>query len=155
MKKNKKYNFVDLFSGAGGFLRGFMNQGFEPMFSVENWKPAISTHKRNYPNVPIIDKDIRDISNKELLNLKNNTRINVLVGGPPCQGFSTIGNRNPEDERNNLILEYLRFVKILQPDVFVMENVRGLVSMKDGYYRDILLDKFKKIGYKNVICKII
>lgn len=152
---SNKLHFVDLFSGAGGFLRGFLDEGFTPLFSVENWMPAINTHKKNYPKVKIIENDIRKITTKELLELKDKNKVNVVVGGPPCQGFSTIGNRNPEDERNNLILEYLRVVKVLKPDYFIMENVRGLVSSKQGYYRDILIEKFKEIGYKNVISKII
>lgn len=150
-----KLNFVDLFSGAGGFLRGFLDEGFTPLFSIENWKPAINTHKTNYPKIKIIDNDIRKVSNKELLELKGKNKVTVVVGGPPCQGFSTIGNRNPEDERNNLILEFLRVVKVLKPDYFIMENVRGLVSSKQGYYRDVLIEKFKEIGYKNVISKVI
>ena len=147
--------FIDLFSGAGGFLRGFMNQGFEPVFSVENWKPAIDTHKLNYPEVPIISQDIRKITNEKLIEYTKGKKVNVVVGGPPCQGFSTIGNRNPEDARNNLILEFLRVVDTVKPDYFIMENVRGLVSSKNGYFKDILLEKFKDIGYENVQCKII
>lgn len=152
---SEQLTFVDLFSGAGGFLRGFMDAGFEPLFSVENWKPAIETHKTNYPNVPLLSKDIREISNEEFIKSANGKKVNVVVGGPPCQGFSTIGNRNPDDERNNLILEFLRTVKTLKPDFFIMENVRGLVSSRNGYFRDILLERFKEIGYENAQCKII
>ena len=61
MKNKNKPKFIDLFSGAGGFLRGFMDAGFEPVFSVEKWEPAIETHKLNYPNVKLIDKDIKEI----------------------------------------------------------------------------------------------
>jgi len=147
--------FIDLFSGAGGFLRGFLNKGFEPLYSIENWKPAIDTHKLNYPDIPIITEDIRKVSNEELVEYANGRKVNVVVGGPPCQGFSTIGNRNPEDERNNLILEFLRVVKTIKPDYFIMENVRGLVSAKNGFYRDFLLDRFKEMGYKNAVSKIV
>ena len=155
--------FIDLFSGAGGFLRGFMNQGFEPVFSVENWKPAIDTHKLNYPNVPIISQDIRKVTNEKLIEYAKGKKINVVVGGPPCQGFSTIGNRNPEDARNNLILEFLRVVDTVKPDYFIMENVRGLVSSKNGYFKDIVYFKVglneiivsakKKYSKKNIITK--
>ncbi len=152
---SEKLTFVDLFSGAGGFLRGFMDAGYHPLFSVENWKPAIATHKTNYPNILLLPKDIREITDEEFIKNTNDEKVNVVVGGPPCQGFSTIGNRNPDDERNNLILEFLRVVNVLKPDYFIMENVRGLVSSKKGYFRDILLEKFKEIGYKNTKCKII
>lgn len=155
MNMATKLNFVDLFSGAGGFLRGFLDEGFTPLFSIENWSTAVSTHQTNYPKIKVVEKDIRKVSNTDLIKLKGNNHVHVVVGGPPCQGFSTIGNRNPEDERNNLILEFLRVVKVLKPDYFIMENVRGLVSSKQGHYRNILIDRFKKIGYDNVICKVI
>lgn len=148
-------NFVDLFSGAGGFLRGFINQGFNPVYSVENWEPAIKTHIKNYPNVKLLSEDIRSLTKKRLKEETNGTPVNLVIGGPPCQGFSTIGNRNPDDERNNLILEFLRVVDTLKPDYFIMENVRGLVSSKNGYYRDILLERFKEIGYSDVKCEVI
>lgn len=150
-----KLNFVDLFSGAGGFLRGFINKDFDPLFSIENWGPAIDTHKTNYPNVKIVEKDIREISDNEYVELVSNRKVHVVIGGPPCQGFSTIGNRNPEDQRNNLILEFVRAVKVIQPDYFIMENVRGLISAKNGFYKEILLKHFANIGYSNVICKVI
>jgi DNA (cytosine-5)-methyltransferase 1 len=152
---NKKLHFVDLFSGAGGFLRGFLDAGFKPLFSVENWAPAIKTHLSNYSKVKIITDDIRKINSCDLLKSTNGKHVNVLIGGPPCQGFSTIGNRNPNDDRNNLILEYLRVLQVLNPDFFIMENVRGLVSTKQGYYKNILLDKFKDLGYENTKCEVI
>lgn len=147
--------YIDLFSGAGGFLRGFKNAGFKSVFSVENWKPAIETHLKNYPEVPILSEDIRDITNNRLLDITKGKKVTVIVGGPPCQGFSTIGNRDLDDDRNNLILEFLRVVSVVKPQYFLMENVRGLLSSKKGYYSDILLKRFKEIGYSNVKCKVI
>ncbi len=155
MKTKGKLTFVDLFSGAGGLLEGFLQAGYTPLFSVENWKPAIETHKYNFPKVPIIDRDIREIEKKDIQKILGGNSVDVLVGGPPCQGFSTIGNRDPKDQRNNLILEFVRFVSIIKPKVFLMENVQGLVSAKDGYYRDVLIKKFKSLGYNNVIYKVI
>jgi len=151
----RKPTFVDLFSGAGGFLRGFLNVGYHPLFSVENWSPAIKTHKNNYPEVPIVTKDIRTISDKDFEEIKGDESVDVVIGGPPCQGFSTIGSRNPDDERNNLILEFLRVVKILKPKCFIMENVRGIVSSKNGFYKQILEQRFKQLGYENTISKVI
>jgi DNA (cytosine-5)-methyltransferase 1 len=150
-----KLNFIDLFSGAGGFLRGFLDEGFEPLFSIENWKPAILTHKYNYKNIPIIGKDIREITNNEFLDYANGQSVHLVIGGPPCQGFSTIGNRNPDDKRNHLILEFLRVVDIFKPDYFIMENVRGIMTAKGGDYKNILLEKFREIGYKNAECRIV
>ena len=145
--------FIDLFSGAGGFLRGFLDAGFKPLFSVEMWDSAIETHKFNYPKVPIIEKDIRQISDEELTNYVG--KVDVVVGGPPCQGFSTIGKRLERDPRNELVFEYIRFVKTLKPKVFLMENVRGLISTKHGEVKKIIESMFRELGYdvySDVLC---
>lgn len=146
-------SYVDLFSGAGGFLRGFMDAGFKPEFSVEMWDPAIQTHKRNYPNVPLWDRDIRTIKNKEIQPYKG--KVDLIIGGPPCQGFSTIGKRLVKDPRNELVFEFIRFVKVIKPKVFLMENVRGLLSANNGLVKDAITAEFEKIGYNvkhEVIC---
>ena len=150
MKINK---FIDLFSGAGGLLRGFMDAGFEPEFSVEVWEPAIQTHNRNYPQVPIWNRDIRTIKNEEIEKYKE--KVDLIVGGPPCQGFSTIGKRLVKDPRNELVFEFIRFVDVIRPRVFLMENVRGLLSANNGMIKDAITAEFEAIGYKvkhEVIC---
>ncbi|MDB8556553.1 DNA cytosine methyltransferase [Turicibacter sanguinis] len=152
MENNKLPTFIDLFSGAGGFLRGFLDAGFQPLFSVEIWEPAIQTHKKNYPNVKLIDKDIREISDSYIEKYKN---VDVIIGGPPCQGFSTIGKRLDKDPRNELVFQYIRFVKIIQPKFFIMENVKGLLSAQKGELRDIIKNEFEEIGYHNIECKVL
>lgn len=144
----KKRTFIDLFSGAGGFLRGFMDANFEPLFSVEVWKPAIQSHERNFPQIPLYDKDIRTINNEELFKYKD--KADVVIGGPPCQGFSTIGKRLMKDPRNELVFEFIRFVDVIKPKVFLMENVRGLLSSNNGKTRDAICKEFEAIGYHNV-----
>lgn len=149
----KLNNFIDLFSGAGGFLRGFMDAGLKPEFSVELWPPAIETHRLNYPQVPIISKDIREIKDEEILKYKGS--IDLIIGGPPCQGFSTIGKRLVKDPRNELVFEFIRFVDIIKPKVFLMENVRGLLSSNKGLVKEAITNEFERIGYKvihEVIC---
>lgn len=146
-------NFIDLFSGAGGFLRGFMDAGIHPEFSVEVWEPAIKTHNRNYPNVPVWDRDIRTITNEEISTYKD--KVDLIIGGPPCQGFSTIGKRLVKDPRNELVFEFIRFVQIIRPKVFLMENVRGLLSAGNGLIKDAITAEFEAIGYRvkhEVIC---
>ena len=146
-------SFVDLFSGAGGLLRGFMDAGFTPVFSVEMWEPAIQTHKRNYPTVTLWDRDIRKITDKEIEKYKG--KVDLIVGGPPCQGFSTIGKRLVKDPRNELVFEFIRFVNVIKPKVFLMENVRGLLSTNDGLIKDAITKEFESIGYDvkhEVIC---
>ena len=148
----KTYKFIDLFSGAGGLLRGFMNAGFIPVFSVEFWKPAVKTHKHNYPQVEVWSRDIRTIEDQELK--KYIGKIDVIVGGPPCQGFSTIGKRLIKDPRNELVFEFVRFVDVVRPKVFIMENVRGLLSANNGAVRDAIVEEFREKGY-TVVSKVI
>ncbi|MDB1949256.1 MULTISPECIES: DNA cytosine methyltransferase [Clostridium] len=152
MERKSKPRFIDLFSGAGGFLRGFIDAGFEPVFSVEKWEPAIETHRLNYPSVPLINKDIREITDDELKSYKG---IDVIIGGPPCQGFSTIGKRIVKDPRNELVFEFIRFVKVIQPKIFLMENVKGLLSSHNGELREIIKSEFENIGYHNIHCKVL
>lgn len=150
---NKKPTFIDLFSGAGGLLRGFMDSGFEPLFSVEFWKPAVETHILNYPSVPLKNADIRTITNDEIACFRG--KVDVIVGGPPCQGFSTIGKRLVKDPRNELVFEFIRFVNVIRPKLFLMENVRGLLSSGKGIIKESIENEFKSIGYKitsRVLC---
>ena len=152
MKKQNSLTFIDLFSGAGGLLRGFMDAGYNPVFSVEMWEPAIDTHKMNYPSVKIIESDIRNISNGSLNKYCN--KADVIVGGPPCQGFSTIGKRIVKDPRNELVFEFIRFVDTIKPKAFLMENVRGLLSSNGGKTKTAIEEEFKSIGY-NVVSKVL
>lgn len=152
-KMKNDLTFIDLFSGAGGLLRGFIDAGFEPSFSVEMWEPAIETHNKNYPFVPLVNADIRTIKNDELT--KYTDKIDVIVGGPPCQGFSTIGKRLVKDPRNELVFEFIRFVDTIKPKAFLMENVRGLLSSDGGKTKSAIEEEFKKIGYtvdSRVLC---
>lgn len=152
MKTPNDLTFIDLFSGAGGLMRGFMDAGYTPVFSVEVWQPAIETHNLNYPNIPLIAEDIRTIDNARLAPCCD--KIDVIVGGPPCQGFSTIGKRLVKDPRNELVFEFIRFVDVIRPKVFLMENVRGLLSSDGGKIKQAIEEEFRNIGY-NVISKVL
>lgn len=146
-------SFIDLFSGAGGMLRGFMDAGLKPEFSVEFWKPAVQTHEKNYPNVPVWNRDIRTITDDEIKEYKG--KVDLIIGGPPCQGFSTIGKRLVKDPRNELVFEFIRFVNVIQPKIFLMENVRGLLSANNGLIKDAITAEFESIGYNvthQVVC---
>ena len=152
MKTPNDLTFIDLFSGAGGLMRGFMDAGYTPVFSVEVWQPAIETHNLNYPSIPLIAEDIRTIDNARLAPYCD--KIDVIVGGPPCQGFSTIGKRLVKDPRNELVFEFIRFVDVIRPKVFLMENVRGLLSSDGGKIKQAIEEEFRNIGY-NVISKVL
>lgn len=149
---SKKYTYIDLFTGAGGLYRGFKNAGLEHLFSVEIWKPAIDTLRLNYPGIELYEDDIRELKGKELLR---DRECDVLVGGPPCQGFSTIGKRLEKDPRNELVFEFIRMVKEIQPKFFIMENVKGLLSANKGIMKKLLINEFREIGYANTISQVL
>lgn len=143
-----KPTVLDLFSGCGGFSYGFQEAGFEIVAFVEMWKPAIENYLKNHPNAKHIGADITKISDAVIKEYEN--KIDVIIGGPPCQGFSMAGKRNPNDKRNKLYKEYLRFVRIIKPKIIVMENVKGLLSMKDSNNERVIsriVNDLIKLGY--------
>lgn len=127
---------LDLFAGCGGFSKGFADAGYDIVAFVEQWKPAIETYKKNHPHAIHLGKDIQTIEYEIIAQWKN--RIDLIIGGPPCQGFSYCGKRDPKDKRNQLYKEFLRFVAIIKPKLVVIENVSGLLSMKDQSGEKIL-----------------
>lgn len=153
----KKFTYIDLFSGAGGFSLGFDKAGFKNVFSVDREPEFCETYKFNFPNHKLIQKDITKLTKKEILNLVNNRKVDVIIGGPPCQGFSIAGNigrRFLNDERNYLFKEFARVVKIVNPKFIIIENVARLYNHNGGKTRNDIINEFKKIGY-HVECKVI
>ncbi|WP_308764909.1 DNA cytosine methyltransferase [uncultured Bacteroides sp.] len=153
-KKQSHYTVIDLFAGAGGFGLGFQlaNKNFKVACSLEIDKWAIETlMANNTHNQIIIHGDIRKYNNnKKILDICP-IKPDVIIGGPPCQGFShASGKKDPSDPRNSLFKNYAQWVKTLKPKVFVMENVRGLLNgtnEKGEKVIDIITKTFKKIGY--------
>ncbi|MHA2298270.1 MAG: DNA cytosine methyltransferase [Candidatus Hodarchaeales archaeon] len=124
---------VDLFAGCGGFSHGMERAGVKIITANEIWEPAYNTYSENHSNTVVIPGDIQDKNIKTKLknSIPNNGRkIDVVFGGPPCQGFSISGNRNPLDSRAHLYKEFIDFVRLTQPKVFLMENVKGILSTK-------------------------
>lgn len=148
------YNFVDLFSGAGGLSCGLTMAGFTPIASVEIMPEAVETYRYNFVQKKNFDEDVetRDIRQEEvkqeLYNSIGKRHVHLLVGGFPCQGFSMSGNRVITDERNSLYLEMLKIVEHIQPEYIVMENVEGLRSMLNGKIEEKIISDYKKIGYE-------
>ncbi|MBN1969668.1 MAG: DNA cytosine methyltransferase [Candidatus Delongbacteria bacterium] len=160
----KEYSYIDIFSGCGGLSVGLMNSGWKGIFAIEKSKEAFETLKYNlinnkkhfnWPNwLPIqnycIDNVIKRYKN-ELEELKG--KVDLIVGGPPCQGFSTAGKRNREDERNNLVNSYIKFIKIVKPSMLFFENVKGFTlcfKKKNGgikHYSNYVCDKLSSLGY--------
>lgn len=143
-------NYIDLFSGAGGLGLGFEWQGFQNLFSVEFNKEIAETYKYNFPKNHLIVDDIKNISDIQLKKIQNNIPVDVIIGGPPCQGFSIAGNigrKFTEDSRNYLFKEFVRVVNVLKPRIFVMENVARMATHNHGQTIEEICNEFTKIGY--------
>lgn len=140
---------IDLFAGAGGLSLGFEQAGFDICAAVEVDPVHAAVHKANFPNSAVICSDIRDVTGDAIRNAASlgNRDIAVVIGGPPCQGFSLIGHRVLTDSRNELVLHFLRIVKELHPLAFVMENVPGMATGRHTQLLDELLDEFQQAGY--------
>ena len=141
------YNIIDLFSGCGGLSLGFELAGYNTLLGLDNDKAAIETFVKNHKNSVGITKDITEISGEEIRELVGNKNIDVVIGGPPCQGMSLAGPRKLHDPRNKLYLSFIRIVKELQPKAFVIENVPGLVSLFKGAIKESILEEFQQMGY--------
>lgn len=139
---------VDLFSGCGGLALGFKWAGFNTLLASDVDENCEKTYTHNFPNVPFIKNDLRDISSSEIKKIIAKP-VDVVVGGPPCQGFSLANknrNKTKSDPRNELFYEFVRVVTDLQPKAFVMENVRGLLSMQKGQVIKLMKEEFENAG---------
>ncbi|MGB0560503.1 MAG: DNA cytosine methyltransferase [Spirulinaceae cyanobacterium] len=143
------YNFVDLFCGAGGMTQGMVQAGFNPVASAEIHPVASATHRRNFPGCHHFCGDVKSFSPQDWLDSAHSKPIHVVVGGPPCQGFSVAGKRDPNDPRNHLFKEFIRIVDQIQPWYVVMENVPGILTMKQGRVKQDILKEFAAIGYSH------
>ncbi|MGY4105297.1 DNA cytosine methyltransferase [Ignavigranum ruoffiae] len=144
-------NYIDLFAGAGGFTLGLERLGFNNLFSVEYDEQAALTYKQNFPSHNLIQKDIRDLTDEEIKSLISNNNVDIVIGGPPCQGFSIAGNigrKFIDDDRNKLFKEFVRVVKVTQPELFIMENVAHLATHNKGRTINEITSEFEKLGYK-------
>ncbi|MCR4322542.1 MAG: DNA cytosine methyltransferase [Candidatus Azambacteria bacterium] len=141
-----KLKVLDLFSGCGGLSYGFVRAGFDVVAGIDNWKDSLITFERNHPGSKGI---LMDLGNFDPKNLEKITgKIDVVVGGPPCQGFSISGKRNPNDPRNGLYTSFVKTVKQLRPKAFVLENVPNLVAMSGGKIKNKILKDFTALGYE-------
>lgn len=146
----RRRGVLDLFCGAGGLGLGFEMAGFSVVAAVDNDKQAIEAHKKNFPNCETIIGDICEIASDpktKLAGLIKNKKISGIIGGPPCQGFSFIGERVVTDHRNMLTSRFMDIVFALQPDFFLMENVGGLLNIgaRPRFHKH-LLQYAKSIG---------
>lgn len=143
---------IDLFCGCGGLSHGFEKAGFEIELAIDLWEDAILTYNHNHKNKVGKLLDIHDVTNQELEKFKG--KIDGVIGGPPCQGYSTVGTRDINDPRNHLYIEYCRVVEKVQPEFFLIENVRGLLTLGNGMFKKDIIKRFSKLGY-NVSFKLL
>lgn len=148
---------IDLFAGCGGLSLGFEMAGFDIPLAIEKDEWASETYKNNHPSTRVLTADITKITDLKKLINKKDLPIDGIIGGPPCQGFSLSGNRDKNDPRNSLFMEFVRFVKHFKPKFFVMENVTGILSMKtknNQNVKDLILSEYDTAGYNVKICKL-
>ena len=148
---SEKPKVFDLFAGAGGFSLGFHQAGFETlgMLEIDLW--ATDTLKNNFPSSDVLHQSIIDFNAEKYFQTLGQTP-SIIIGGPPCQGFSLCrrGTGEPTDPRNELLFEFLKVVKAVQPDVFVIENVANLFKAKNKdkvFVRDVLREEIEGLGY--------
>lgn len=144
---------VDLFSGAGGVTLGLINAGFNVVFCADADSACEATHRRNFPTIPFARGDISKLDGAEIRRTTGikSGELDLLIGGPPCQGFSILGQRQIWDPRNGLLHEFLRIAKELKPKCVVIENVTGLATLGEGVVLREIGRAFGEAGY-NVEC---
>lgn len=155
IENGSKYTVVDLFSGAGGFTIGFAKANYKILLSTDFDEDCAKAHQKNMPTIPFLLGDIYDLT-EEMIDKYVNTDVDVLIGGPPCQGFSTIGARvssNEErrkrfDPRNTLFKQYIRVLNYIKPKFFLMENVRGIMTRDKGKIFEEIRTTFAATGYE-------
>ena len=150
------YKALSLFSGIGGLCEGFKLAGYDITGAAELDKYAAESYRANFPGIPLFEGDVskfllEDSDDFEFQFRKYaHSKIDVIFGGPPCQGFSQIGPRDPFDPRNELYLQMCRLAKTLKPKVIVIENVPNMILMKKGMFKDRIIQALTEIGYSNI-----
>lgn len=147
MSAKQKHTVLDLFCGCGGISLGFQLAGFDIIGGVDNNEYATKTFAHNFTKAKVLCTDITTITDEQIIDKYN--KVDVIVGGPPCQGFSSANRwqKESDDPRNKLFFEYLRFVKVLNPKVVMIENVRGLLSRDNGYAKERIITLLSEMGY--------
>jgi len=141
---------IDLFCGAGGLSEGLTQSGFDVRVGLDFDPHALATFRANHPQAESICADVSSVSAADLIAAAGTTEIDLITGGPSCQGFSTHGKRIEEDQRNFLFREFVRVVREVKPKFFLMENVKGLLAYSKGHFKSLIEQSFSRIGYRVV-----
>ncbi|MGN0739809.1 MAG: DNA cytosine methyltransferase [Treponema sp.] len=147
-------NALDLFCGCGGLSLGFEKAGINVLVGIDAWKDAITTFNYNHKNSKGICADLSILAPKEIEKELGGKTVDLIIGGPPCQGFSVAGKRIVDDERNKLYKNFVRFVEYYKPKAFMMENVPNILSIGEGIVKDSIVKDFSDLGYK-VVYKVL
>ena len=148
-------NAIDLFAGCGGLSKGFMDAGFNILVGVDNDQAALNTFALNHNGAVPLNADLsKQETFDEIKKIAGDRSIDIIIAGPPCQGFSLTGPRNFDDKRNKLYLAVIEMVKQYKPKAFIIENVPGMATLYEGQIKDEILKRFRKMGY-NIECKIL
>ena len=149
-------NLLDLFCGCGGLSEGFRLAGYKIIGGIDINEDSIKTYAHNFPKAITICEDLLNFKDRYISDVFGNKNIDIIVGGPPCQGFSNANRwqKESKDPRNKLFYEYLRFVKVLKPKVVVIENVRGILTKDHGYAKNRILKLIRSLGYR-VNCEVL
>lgn len=151
---NCNFSVLDLFCGCGGLSLGFKQAGYETLLGIDHWSDAIETFNNNHHNRCGIVADLIDVTPQEISNASGVKQVDLIIGGPPCQGFSIAGKRIIDDERNKLYKAFVNFVEYYKPKAFLMENVPNIVSMGNGEVKNAIINDFEKLGY-TVVYKVL
>ncbi len=151
----KQYNIIDLFCGCGGLSKGFEEAGYKTLLGVDIEQNALNTFEKNHNGAVGMNLDLSASDSFDKIDkVVNDRTIDVIVGGPPCQGFSLTGPRNFEDKRNKLYLAMIETVRRYRPQAFLIENVPGMANLYKGAVKDEIVKRFTEMGY-NVNYKIV
>lgn len=148
-KNRRTLKVIDLFSGCGGFSFGFESAGYHIVLGVDNDKVALDTFKLNHQNSETILADLHnEKAIDDIVKSIGNNRIDVIIAGPPCQGFSLTGSRAENDERNKLFYSVFKLAKIIQPKAIIIENVPGLATLYNGAAKEEIIKQFNILNYR-------
>ena len=151
----KSFNVIDLFCGCGGLSKGFEMAGYNILLGIDNNAPALLTFERNHKGSVGLNADLSSPKTFDTIEgIVNGRGIDVIIGGPPCQGFSLTGPRQFDDERNKLYLAMIETVRRFKPKAFIIENVPGMATLYKGEVKNEIIRRFTDMGY-NTCCQIL
>jgi len=146
---------LDLFCGCGGMSKGLLDAGLNIVAGIDKDESAVRSYKKNFQHLAI-QAFLEKLPPDEFSHKYNIKDVDIIVGGPPCQGFSIAGKRDRKDPRNSLFMEFVRYLNYFQPKAFIMENVMGILSAKNAANQKVIDIILEELGqhYKHVVCKL-